>query len=289
MTTHLSPMLHVVEPDPRFVKLLFLALAVLYVPTWLWLIEAWFSDPYYSHGPLVVLISAYFGWARRTLASDVAHYKSSRLGWIILSMALAIHLWATIWRAYYISGLTIPLAIGGLLITLYGWRITKRFAFPLAFLVFMIPLPIAERIGPILEGWTASSATILVRAFGVAVRNEGSQVFLPNSTFSVGIPCGGLRSAIAIITLAALFAYILRGHLVARLALFAAAVPIALAANTVRIALLFAIANSWSTDVAMNYFHDWSSPVLFLCAVAFLIGLAKLLRTAQVRWDVVFP
>jgi len=53
--------------------------------------------------------------------------------------------------------------------------------------------------------------------------------------------------------------------------------------------LLFAIANVWSADAALRYFHDWSSPVLFACAFAFIILLAKLLGASQIRWEVVFP
>jgi exosortase len=289
MATNAPPEPRAPETDPRLVKLLFLALILLFLPTWLWLIEAWLSDPYYSHGPLVVLISLYFAWAHRTRASDVLLFKPNPLGWAAMIAALGLHLWATLWRAYYISALMIPFALGGLLITLYGWKITRRFLFPLAFLFLMVPLPIAEHFGPILESWTATSATALAQLLGVAARNEGSQVYLPNSTFTVGIPCGGLRSAVAIITLTTLFAYILNGRVSARLAIFFAAIPIALAANTVRIALLFAIANMWSADAALNYFHDWSSPVLFACAFGLIILLAKLLGASQIRWEVVFP
>jgi exosortase len=289
VTTRQSRDPHVGEPNPRLVRLLFVALTLLFLPTWLWLINAWLSDPYYSHGPLVILISVYFAWARRTRAGDAPLFKSSYLGWVVMIAALAIHLWASIWRAYYISALTIPFAVGGLLLTLYGWQIARRFTFPLAFLFSMVPLPIAERVGPMLESWTATSATMFARFLGGAARNDGAQVFLPNSTFTVGSPCGGLRSATAIITLTTLFAYILNGRLSARLALFWAAIPLALAANTVRIALLFAIASAWSSDVAMNCFHDWSSPVLFVCVFAFIIGLAKRLGASQIRWEVRFP
>jgi exosortase len=183
----------------------------------------------------------------------------------------------------------IPIALFGLTLILYGWKIARRYIFPFAFLTLMIPLPLAERFGPTLESWTATSATALAQWIGVAARNEGAQVFLPNSIFTVGIPCGGLRSAIAIITLATLFAYILRGTMLPRLAIFLAAIPIALVANTIRITLLFAIANAWGADAAMNYFHDWSSPLLFIAAVVLMFATAKFLGTDQVRWEVVFP
>jgi exosortase len=277
------------ETDPRLVKLLFLATILLFLPTWLWLIEAWLSHPYYSHGPLVILVSLYFAWARRIHASDMPLFKPTLLGWVVLVAALAVHLWVTLWRAYYLSALTIPFAFGGLLLVLYGWRITQRFGFALAFLFLMVPLPIVERLGPPLESWAASSATALAQWFGVAARNEGAQVYLLNSMFTVGFACSGLRSVVAIVALAALLAYIVQGHTGARVVLFLVAIPIALAANTLRLALLFAIASVWGSDAAMNYFHDWSSLVLFLCAFALLIALAQLLRCSTIRWEAIVP
>ena len=272
----------------RLPALLIIAAILLFLPTWLWLGEAWISDPYYSHGPLVLIIALYFIWARRnTLRMERA--APSNLGWPIIGVALALHLWATVWRAYYISALMIPLVLLGLGVTLYGWHIARRFLFPLSFLLLMVPLPLAERFGPTLEGWTAMGATNIAQHMGVAAQNEGAQVLLPNSTFTVGIPCGGLRSAIAIITLASLIAYIAKGAIWARGFIFLAAIPIALIANTLRIALLFAIANVWGAQTAMDYFHNISSPLLFAAAFLLILLLARVLRCSEVRWEVIFP
>jgi exosortase len=264
------------------------ATILLFLPTWLWLGDAWLSDPYYSHGPLVLVVALYFTWARRAVLTTQPTAPNN-LGIVVIAGTLAVHLWAMLWRAYYISALMIPLTLLGLGVTLYGWQITRRFLFPIAFLVLMVPLPIAERFGPMLEGWTVASATWLAQAVGVAAQNAGSQVSLPNSTFTVGIPCGGLRSVIAIITLATLWAYIVKGAWWARALVFLAAIPIALAANTLRITLLFAIASVWGAQVGLDYFHSWSSPVLFLSAFLLLLGFARVVRCSEVRWEVVFP
>jgi exosortase len=286
------------QTNARLNAIIFLATLALFAPTWFWLIEAWWSDPYYSHGPLVLLAAIYFAWTQRRVlvrqvtqspAMEVENWKLEIGGWLLIVAALAAHLWAMLWRAYYISALMIPIAILGLLVALYGWRIAQRFWFPLAFLILLIPLPLAERFGPALEGFAATSATALAQFIGIAARNDGAQVFLPNSIFTVGIPCGGLRSIIAIITLVVLLAYIVQGRAWARALIVIAAIPIALAANTLRLALLFAIANFWGSDAAMNYFHDWSSPVLFLASFALLLALAKLVGCDKVRWDVVMP
>lgn len=279
---------------------------VLYLPTWLWLGEAWWSDPYYSHGPLVLIVSLYFFWARRQVLLAPRPIKSAgvaresplppflkgdhwALGFAMIAFALGVHLWASWWRAYYISALTIPVCVLGLLVSLYGVSSARHFLFPLAFLFLMVPLPLAERFGPMLEGWTATSATRVAQFLGVAATNNGSEVFLPNSSFTVGIPCGGLRSAIAIITLTTLFAYIVHGSRWARAAIFLAAIPVALAANTFRISLIFAVAARWGAEVGLAFFDSWSGSVLFFVAFALLIALAYLLRCSGVRWDAILP
>jgi exosortase len=274
--------------NARFSALIFAATILLFLPTWFWLADAWLSDPYYSHGPLVLLVALYFIVARRRVLYESAPMPNT-IGLILVVAALAIHLWAIVWRAYYISALMIPIALLGLLVARYGWQTARRFLFPLAFLVFMVPVPLVERLGPVLEAWTAAAATSFAQFIGVAARNEGSQVFLPNSTFTVGIPCGGLRSVIAIITLVTLWAYIVAGTWFARGIVLLAAVPIALAANTLRIAILFAIANTWGAQVGLDYFHSWSSPVLFLLAFALLLALAKLVGASNVRWQEIAP
>lgn len=301
--------------NARFSALIFAGTILLFLPTWLWLADAWLSDPYYSHGPLVLLVALYFFWTQRKFITEsravisrersdreisfpesndeISRYarndRESNLSFLLVVVALAVHLWAIVWRAYYISALMIPVALLGLLVALYGWQIARRFLFPLAFLVLMVPVPLVERLGPVLEEWTATAATSFAQFIGVAARNEGSQVFLPNSTFTVGIPCGGLRSVIAIITLVTLWAYIVAGAWWARGIVLLAAIPIALAANTLRLAILFAIANTWGAQVGLDYFHSWSSPALFLLAFALLLALAKLVGASNVRWEVVAP
>ena len=276
------------QTNTRWALALFTATLLLFLPTWVWLVEAWWSDPYYSHAVLIVPVSLYLAWVQRKAFSENPPMPNN-LGFILVAIALGIHLWSMVWRAYYISALIIPLALAGLGTALFGGRITRRFWFPLAFMIFMVPLPIAERVGPVLEGWGATSATSVAQFLGVAARNEGSQVFLPNSTFTVGIPCGGLRSIIAIITLVTLWAYIAQGRVIARLFVWLTSIPIAIAANTLRITLLFVIAYYWGADTGLDYFHDWSSPVLFLLSFMLLLVIAKIVKSSNVRWEVVIP
>ncbi len=269
----------------RMNRFLLIVLVLIFSPTAGWLWEAWQSDPYYSHGPLVLLVSLYLIWARRMPRTRAP----SNGGIPLIAAALAVHVWAILWRAYYVSALMFPLALLGMIAALYGWRAARHFLFPVCFLLFMVPLPIAERVGPVLEGWTATGATALARALGIGAYNVGSEVHVADTAFVVGVPWGGLRSAVAIVTFAVLLAYVVRGSAWSRGLVLGAAVPIALAANTLRIALLFLIASAWGTSAGLDYFHFWSSPVLFVVAVALLLALARLVHCSNIRWQVVLP
>jgi Transmembrane exosortase (Exosortase_EpsH) len=66
---------------------IFAATILLFLPTWLWLGDAWLSDPYYSHGPLVRLISLYLGWTRRTHFERSEKSRSHRAGFLVAQIA----------------------------------------------------------------------------------------------------------------------------------------------------------------------------------------------------------
>ncbi len=161
----------------------------------------------------------------------------------------------------------------------------RQLAFPLLFLAVAIPLPWLERFSPFLEAAVARYATAWVRSVGVAAANAGSQVSLAGTTFVVGAPCSGLRSLVALVTLALLFGYMLRGPVWARALIVVAAIPAALLANLVRVASLFWVANVFGADAGMGYYHTLSSPVLFVIAFGLLIGLSYGLRCSEIRAD----
>ena len=57
-----------------FAALLFVATILLFLPTWFWL-----SDPYHSHGPLVILVALYLAWVQREAFTAVPPAKSSKV------------------------------------------------------------------------------------------------------------------------------------------------------------------------------------------------------------------
>jgi len=242
---------------------------VIYSNTLIWLFTAWWSDPYYSHGVLVPLISGYLIWTKRALLSELPK-EPSGLGIPVIVAGLLIHgvgLFRTIWFA---SAISIVIVLAGIILFIYGTDVMKSLLFPVSFLIFMAPIPFAPVIGAALQAPSAGLAATLVSALGIPATVTGAEIRLTECAFDVGAPCSGLRSIISLLTLAALYAYLLEGSIVMKATVFLSALPIAIAANVLRITTILLVANAYGSDVAMRFFHDFSSLLLFSIS---LIGL----------------
>ncbi len=260
-------------------------LVFLFYPTFRWLVLSWLNNPYYSHGFLVPLVSLFFLW-RKKGAFLGERGEPSNLGWVAVALGLAGHLLAVLWQAYYLSALAFIFILSGLVLHFYGARAARQLLFPLGLLFFMIPLPIVDRLSPSLESFTATHATSLVQMVGIPARNLGSQISLSGSAFVVAAPCSGLNSIVSLLVLTAVLTYVVRGSPLAKATLLGAAVPIAMAANLFRVSSLLSIAHFFGAEAGMTYFHNLSSPILFLVALALLVGVGKAVGCSEIRQDI---
>jgi len=259
--------------------------AVLFYPTFAWLVYNWLNNSYYSHGFLVPLISGFFVWRRRD-AFQQDKREPSNLGLIVLGLSLVIYLVAQVWQAYHLSAFALILLLAGLALYFLGKEATLRIAFPLAFLLFMIPLPFINQLSPTLESFTATVSTAVVHLLGIPATNFGSQIQLPNSSFVVGAACSGLNSMVALATLVVVFIYILEGSRLGKIILLIMAIPLALVANLFRVSSILVIAHLFGAEAGMRYFHDYSSLVLFLLAFLLLVLVSRLVGCSEIRRDI---
>lgn len=109
---------------------------------------------------------------------------------------------------------------------------------------------------------------------------------IPDYTFEVAIPCSGLKSAIALTALGALYAYLLVGPLWKRWLVFAASLPVALMANGARLWLTLVLAASLGPKTAEGFFHELSGIFVFIIALAGLFGIGSLIGCSQIREDI---
>jgi len=80
--------------------------------------------------------------------------------------------------------------------------------------------------------------------------------------------------------------YLVEGRSWAKALMLIAIVPLVTFSNVLRVAILLVVAVLFGEDVAMSYYHDWSSPILFLMALGLLLVLGRALGCARIRDDI---
>ena len=256
-------------------------LVLIYLPTFIWM-KARFdeAESYYSHGYLVPLVFAYLIWMKRDELRKCV-IKPADLALFIFVPALLVHLLAYFFEINFVSGFTLIAAIFGLALYLYGTEIAKKVAFPVIFLVFMVPLPqvMIINISFKMKMMAAQIGTAIVNLMGIHAVRDGSIVYLkPDTSLTIGSPCSGLSSLIALTALGALYAYLVKMSGTRKIFLFLLSIPVALAANILRIVLLLIVGFAYDAKVATGPFvHGFLAFLLYIFAIAGLLIVGRML------------
>ncbi len=262
-----------------------IALAFLYVYASVLppLIADWSDDPNYSHGFLVPLLSAYFVWERRQKLQQVRRQPSG-WGMLVLLTGLAILCLGNIGAELFLMRVSMLVVLTGLVLYLLGWQYLRVLAFPLLFLLFMIPLPaiVLNAVAFPLQLLAAKLSTYSLQLVNLPVYREGNIIFLPHTTLEIVEACSGIRSLVSLAALAVVFACVTQSRLVKRWFLCLSAVPIALIANAFRIWGTGVLAHVYGTQVAEGFYHTFAGWLVFV--VAFALLLAEGLMLSKLSW-----
>jgi len=255
--------------------IILILLGLLYFNTVRWLVGSWIYNPYFSHGFIVLAVSAYFAY--KVCKKTSFELEVDVRGLYVLAPSLIVHTLATVWDIVCISAVSLLTAVYGLILTLYGVRAAKQMTFPIFFMILAVPFPIYGLTNQ-LEVLSAQASVSLVSFFGIEASNVGAEIHLKTCSFVVGAPCSGIRSIISLLTVAVLYVYIVQDELWVKFVLVALATFLAFFANVLRISSILAIAELYGRDAALGYFHYASDLVLFVTAVVTLILLRRCLK-----------
>ena len=214
-----------------------------YFPTLKWMVERW-DEPasYMAHGWLIPFISAFLLWQQRDELKTAVRDGSGRVaGFLLIAVALVLHIISGLADVSSISGLTIVAVLFGFTLLKEGTGAAKAVWFPIAFLAFMVPPPefVISKMNFSLKLLAADMATGLLNLVGLPAIRQGSYMIFGVDKLAVGDVCSGLRSLLALLSLSVLYAWMVRGRGKAHvLGVLLMAVPAAIVGNGVRIFLV---------------------------------------------------
>jgi exosortase len=201
------------------------------------LVERWSGDPQYSHGFLVPVFALVVLWFRRD------QFPSGRLTptwWGLPVLVAGLGLWLLGARLYYVpveAFALLPILAGLCLLT--GGRALLAWSWPaLAFLVFMLPLPyqVEGLLAQPLRRLATVASTYLLELLGFRALSQGNVILIGDAPpLAVAGACSGLGMLLTFFALATAVALVIRRGPLDRVVIVVSAVPIALAANILRI------------------------------------------------------
>jgi exosortase len=252
--------------------------ALLYWQVFVKLVMDWYNDDNYSHGFLIVPIALYFAWERRNKLK-AAVQKPSVLGLVVVVGSIAVLLAGILGSELFLTRISIIGALVGTVLFLFGWQHLRVLAFPIAFLLLMIPIP------AIIFNQIAFPLQLLASRFGeaamgiadVPVLREGNVLILANTTLEVAEACSGIRSLVSLLTLAIVLGYFSDRRLWVRLCVALSSIPVAVVTNGVRVAGTGIAAHRFGAAAAEGFFHEFSGWLVFVAAFGLTLAIQRVI------------
>jgi exosortase len=266
------------------VTALAIAIASTYAAVLAGLLRQWTSDDNYSHGFFVVPLALYFAWERRqSLAAATITPRFAGLLTIVAS--LLVYLAGVLGAELFLTRVSLVGLIAGTVLFLLGWAHLRILAFPIAFLLLMIPLPaiVFNQVAFPLQLLASQMGEGVIALTGVPVLRDGNILHLPSRSLEVVEACSGIRSLISLLMLAIVLGYFTERHVGRRIAIALAAVPLAIVANAARVAGTGLAAEWISPAAADGFFHTFSGWLVFVVATGGLLLVQRVLAHAG-RW-----
>jgi exosortase B len=255
-------------------------LAALWLPT-LWDISAgiWAADAQ-GHELLFVAVSGFLLYGKRQL---LVRREGTAVHLLPLGLFMAGLLMYVVGRSQQFLRIELLslLTVTGALIALAGGRAAlKAAAFPLFFLLFIVPLPyswVLAVTGP-LKLAVSAVATTLLSWVGMPVARSGVVVTIGQYQLLVSEACAGLQTMFTLEAVGLLYVNLRCAGSAARsIALTLAVPPISFAANVVRVIVLMLVTYGFGDAVGQGFVHGFAGLVLFGAALAMLMALDGLL------------
>jgi exosortase D (VPLPA-CTERM-specific) len=248
-------------------------LALLYQESFSYLFKEWMDNEDYGHGIFVPFISVALIWWRRR---DILAAGPASTWWGILPVALGLGLFIAgeLATLYFLQHLSFWLVLVGLVLSVVGFPMTRRMAFPLGYLLVMIPPPtmLQHSLSSSLQLLSSALGVGCLRLVGVSVFREGNVIDLGPIQLQVVEACSGLRYLFPLLALALLCAYLFQDRMWKRVVLVASTIPLAVLLNGVRIGMIGALVEYFGNAAAEGFMHAFEGWLLFVLSLA-LLGL----------------
>jgi exosortase len=252
----------------------FAVLTVLcYLPVLTRLGAQWFNDDDMGHGFFVPLIAAYIVWIRRDELLR-AEIKPNYWGLALIAWGAFQLLLGTLGAELFLQRTAFIVTIAGCILLTCGTAVLKLVSFPVALLVFMVPLPriIYTQITFPLQLFASRVAETVLNMIDIPALRDGNILELASGLkLSVVEACSGIRSLLSLTFLSLVYAFFFDKKPWMRWALLLLTIPIAIAANAGRVTVTGILSN-YKPELAGGFSHTMEGWIIFVIDLLLLMA-----------------
>ena len=241
------------------------------------LVLHWWNDPNYSHGLLVVPLAAYLVWIQRKVILAAAATPGSR-GLAITLMGCGTYVVGVLGAELFLSRLSLAIVLAGVVWTFWGKERLVQLAFPFLLVLSVIPLPaiVYNQLAAPLQLFASWVSAAALQAVGVPIYQDGNVLHLAGVSLGVEEACSGLRSMSSLAILALLIGHFREAGLGTCLLLLVLSVPVAVAANVLRVAGTALLVEFGDLSLAMGFYHTFAGWLVFVAGLVMLCAIATI-------------
>lgn len=266
--------------------LVLIILAGIYYPVVAEMTRIWMTHQYAGHGMFVPLFSAVLLWIERDRLRAVPKAQD-RAGLLVILLGIGVLGLGRWTGSLLIQGWSMVIVVAGAVLWCLGRRCLRIAAFPVGFLVLMVPLPrpIVDAVTLDLQLFAAGFSGWMLRSLDIPVYLSGVVIELPAMTLEVAEICNGLRFLMALLVLTIAFAQVTQRSLLRKVALVVSAIPIAILANASRVAVIALAVHFIGPEAASGVIHHVIGKAVWAVTFIPLIAVGVALRWGGQRSD----
>jgi exosortase len=256
-----------------------LALLICYASTLRGMAQQWRTDEDMGYGFVVPFVIAWIVWNQREHWRKLP-VQGTAWGFAVLAAAACLQVASALGAGLFAASLAFVLSLVGVVLAALGFAWLRAWAFPFALTLFMLPklAVVYNQVTLPLQLLATRLAGGMLSVAGFMVVRDGNILNVAGHSISVVEACNGIRYLLPLAFLALVFAYAGGAKVWIRFVMAAAAVPIAIIANAIRVAF-----SGLSPVLTSGTLHALLGVSIFLLSLALLAGIFRLLTSIYPR------
>ena len=242
------------------------------------MLRQWRTDQDMSYAFIVPAVIAWILWKERARWRKLP-VRPSAWGFGLLALGACLQVASAFGAGLFAASVAFVISLAGIVLVLFGVAWLRAWAFLFLLALFMLPklAIVYNQVTLPLQLLASRLAAGMLSIAGFMVIRNGNILNVAGYSIEVVEACNGIRYLLPLAFLALVIAYVGGGGAWIRSAMLAAAIPIAILANGLRVAF----SGVWRA-LASGAPHELLGTFIFLLSLGLLAGIHALLaRTAR--------